>query len=337
MRSVWLGVVACGVASLIALGWFLYEGHRPISQKERIDLVIPYGSSAREVAAMIRDAGVDIHEGMFLLHARWLGVHRQLKAGVYSVEAGLTKRQFIQRMAGQDPTHIEFRVVEGWTVKQTVDALAATPALRFDLGAATYGTALAGLLDLPTRNPEGWIYPDAYIVRKGSNASELLKRAAAFQRQVLQSEWDKRREGLPYRTMEEALVVASIVEKETQFPGDRERVAAVFSNRLRIGMPLQADPTVIYGLGDRFSGDLTRADLRRDTPYNTYTRKTLPPTPIANPGRRALRAVMNPSDSQALYFVARGDGSSHFSETLAEHNSAVDRYIRRLASGGKSQ
>jgi UPF0755 protein len=137
--------------------------------------------------------------------------------------------------------------------------------------------------------------------------------------------------------MEEALVVASIVEKETQFPGDRERVAAVFSNRLRIGMPLQADPTVIYGLGDRFSGDLTRADLRRDTPYNTYTRKTLPPTPIANPGRRALRAVMNPSDSQALYFVARGDGSSHFSETLAEHNSAVDRYIRRLASGGKSQ
>ncbi len=337
MRSIGLGLVAAGLAALIALGWFIYEGHRPISTRERIDLVIPYGTSAREVAAMIRGSGVDIHEGMFLLHARWLGVHRQLKAGVYSVEAGVTKRQFIERMAGRDPTHIEFRIVEGWTVKQTVDALAGNPGLQFDLGAATHGPALSRLLGLQAAHPEGWIYPDAYMVRKGSSASELLKRAVVVQQQLLQSEWEKRQEGLPYRSMEEALVVASIVEKETQFPGDRERVAAVFANRIRIGMPLQADPTVIYGLGDRFTGDLTRSDLRRDTPYNTYTRKTLPPTPISNPGRRAIRAAMNPSDSRALYFVARGDGSSHFSETLAEHNNAVDRFIRRLASGSASK
>jgi UPF0755 protein len=130
--------------------------------------------------------------------------------------------------------------------------------------------------------------------------------------------------------MQEALIVASIVEKETQFPGDRERVAAVFANRLRLGMPLQADPTVIYGLGDRFKGDITKAHLRTDTPYNTYTRKRLPPTPISNPGVRALRAVMAPAQTKALYFVAKGDGSSEFSETLEEHNSAVNRFIRRL-------
>lgn len=334
MKTVWLAVVMLGATVALALGWFMYEGSRPILKKEPIELLIPYGTSARGVATMIRDAGVDIHEGMFLLHARWLGVHKNLKAGVYVVEPGVTKRQFIDRLAGRDVTHSEIRVVEGWTVRQIVDALAANPDLRFDLGRATHGAALAELIGLEASNPEGWIYPDAYVVKKGSSASELLKRAARFQQRVVAQEWEKRREGLPYRSMSEALVVASIVEKETQYPGDRERVAAVFANRIRLGMPLQADPTVIYGLGDAFKGDITRAHLRKDTPYNTYTRKTLPPTPISNPGVRAIRAVMNPADSNALYFVARGDGSSHFSDTLAEHNSAVDRFIRRLAGAG---
>lgn len=334
MRTVWLALVMLGTAVALALAWFIYEGSRPILKKEPIELLIPYGTSARGVAAMIRDAGVDIHEGMFLLHARWLGVHKNLKAGVYVVEPGVTKRQFIDRLAGRDATHSEFRIVEGWTVKQIVDAIAANPDLRFDLGRATHGAVLAELIGIETSNPEGWIYPDAYFVKKGSSASELLKRATRFQQRVVAQEWEKRREGLPYRSVAEALVVASIVEKETQYPGDRERVAAVFANRIRVGMPLQADPTVIYGLGDAFKGDITRAHLRKDTPYNTYTRKTLPPTPISNPGVRAIRAVMNPADSKALYFVARGDGSSHFSDTLAEHNSAVDRFIRRLAGAG---
>ena len=334
MRTVWLALVMLGTAVALALAWFIYEGSRPILKKEPIELLIPYGTSARGVAAMIRDAGVDIHEGMFLLHARWLGVHKNLKAGVYVVEPGVTKRQFIDRLAGRDATHSEFRIVEGWTVKQIVDAIAANPDLRFDLGRATHGAVLAELIGIETSNPEGWIYPDAYFVKKGSSASELLKRATRFQQRVVAQEWEKRREGLPYRSVAEALVVASIVEKETQYPGDRERVAAVFANRIRVGMPLQADPTVIYGLGDAFKGDITRAHLRKDTPYNTYTRKTLPPTPISNPGVRAIRAVMNPADSKALYFVARGDGSSHFSDTLAEHNSAVDRFVRRLAGAG---
>ena len=353
LRLIWLAVALLALVSATLFAWFLYEANRPIlkaaptitlSEAEKktllgriepgIELVLPYGTSARGVAALIRDAGVDIHEGMFLLHARWLGVHRQLKAGVYLVEPGVTKKQFILRLAGKDPTHTELRVLEGWTIDQTLQAIKKNSDIQFDLAGDESGRALAGALGLKVNNPEGWLYPDVYVVKKGSQASTIVSRAVRFQRQFLAEAWQARSPDLPYQSIYEALIVASIIEKETQYPGDRERVAAVFANRIKRGMPLQADPTVIYGLGREFAGDITKKHLRKDTPYNTYTRKTLPPTPISNPGLPAIRAAMNPAPTQALFFVARGDGSSEFSETLAQHNSAVNRFIRKL-SGDK--
>lgn len=331
LKTVGLAFATVIVAAGIAFAWFLFESHRVIVNKEPIDLLVPYGTSARGVAALIRDRGADIHEGMFLAHARWLGVHKNLRAGIYRLELGLTKRQLIERLAGRDASQTEVRILEGWTVRQALDAIAKNSDIRFDLGSHRSLMDLAKAIDAPSPNPEGWIYPELYVVAKGSTASALLTLAVKLQQQQVADAWEKRREGLPYKSAYEALVVASIVEKETQYPGDRERVAAVFSNRLRLGMPLQADPTVIYGLGASFNGDLTRAHLRKDTPYNTYTRKTLPPTPIANPGPRAIEAVMKPAESKAIFFVARGDGSSEFSETLDAHNLAVNRFIRKLA------
>ena len=329
----WLlaGLLAAVLLIGAAVFWINDRASQPVHQgAQAIELIVPYGTSARGVANLLQRSGVQIHEDLFLIQARWLGVHRQLQAGVYQVESGLTKKQLILRLAGLDDSVTELRIVEGWTVRQAIDAAEKNPELRPDLPSYRQPRELARIIGAPADHPEGWLYPDLYVVAKGSSVTELLRRSVRVQAEILEREWSKRAAGLPYASMQEALIVASIVEKETQFPGDRERVAAVFANRLRLGMPLQADPTVIYGLGDRFKGDITKAHLRQDTPHNTYTRKRLPPTPISNPGVRALRAVMNPAQSKALYFVARGDGSSEFSETLEQHNSAVDRFIRRL-------
>lgn len=346
---IWLSL-ALGLTTLvIAFAWFLYEADRPILRpplvsadtplpqgrildvKEvGIELLIPYGTSARGVAEMIKEAGVDIHEGMFLLHARWLGAHRNLKAGVYLVEPGVTKKEFILRLAGRDPETAELRMIEGWTFEQVVGALRSHPFIRDDLPSPKNAKGWAEAIGLNYASPEGWFYPDAYFVKRGTSARAVLGRGVRLQRTLFEEAWEKRKADLPYQDPYQALIIASIVEKETQFPGDRERVAAVFTNRIRKGMPLQADPTVIYGMGKRYEGKITKADLRRDTPYNTYTRKKLPPTPISNPGPRAVQAVMNPAASNAIFFVARGDGSSQFSETLQEHNQAVNRFIRRL-------
>lgn len=325
-------ISGAGLALIIAIiGWIVFDGQQPVVAigGKPIALVIPYGTSAKGVASLARQAGLDINDTTFLFQARWFGAHRSLRAGVYEIGPGVTRKQLIERLAGTDPSQTELRIVEGWTVRQTVEAIARNPEIRFDLSQYRSEAALGRAIGINTTSPEGWIYPDLYVVAKNSAASELLRRAARLQQDLVATEWDKRAKGLPYRSMTEALIVASIVEKETQYPGDREKVAAVFSNRYRLGMPLQADPTVIYGLGTAFNGNLTKAHLKKDGPYNTYTRKSLPPTPISNPGRRAIQAVMSPADSRAIYFVARGDGSSEFSDTLADHNNAVNRYIRK--------
>jgi len=357
LRSVWLVLGMVIVVVGVLLGWFIYEGQRPVlsasvvansplavthRDQRLIETVIPFGTSARGIADILKASGLDIHQGMFIWHARWLGVLKKLQAGVYFFEPGLTKNQVILRLANRDPSHAQFRIVEGWTVRQTLDAMIENNAVHFDLDPkALTPQKLAASLGLHANHAnhaEGWIYPDAYMLPRGENrlaASLLLARAAALQTRVLEEAWQNRDPSLPYKNMYEALIVASIVEKETQHPGDREKVAAVFANRVRLGMPLQADPTVIYGLRRPFDGRITKRDLRSDTPYNTYTRKTLPVTPISNPGRSALRAVMRPADTQHLFFVARGDGSSEFSETLKEHNQAVNRYIRGIMIQGQ--
>lgn len=343
LRAMSLGLVTVLLCAALGLGWFLYEADRPILAKgpeqgpeQGLELAVPYGISSRQVAVMLREAGLDIHEGMFLLHARWLGVQRNLRAGVYFFEPGTTKRGLLLRLAGKDPNYVDFRILEGWTVRQTIAALR-DEGLLFDISQHRTPHGLAQLLGAPTAQLEGWLYPDLYIVARNSAASELLKRSVRLQQRFLEQAWQQRSAELPLQSAYEALILASIVEKETQYPGDRERVAAVFTNRLKLGMKLQADPTVIYGLGDKFQGDITRRHLRTDTPYNTYTRKNLPPTPISNPGLLAIRAVMNPAQTRDIFFVARGDGSSEFSETYAQHNAAIDRFIRKLNAEPKGQ
>ena len=350
LRGIWLWLAVVLFSVSLFFGWFSYEGERPIltpaqltrapsliqhGETPMVEVVLPYGTSARGIAQILMAAGLDIHENMFLWHARWLGVQKNLQAGVYFFEAGLTKRQMIQRLAHQDNQQIHIRLIEGWTFQQITEALVATPGIRYDLPVVKSPSSLAAQLGIQAPHPEGWIYPDSYLVPRNFSATLLLSRAAVLQRKVLEDAWQGRAANLPFTDPFQALIVASIVEKETQFPGDREKVAAVFANRVRLRMPLQADPTVIYGLGSRFDGKITKKDLRGDTPYNTYTRKSLPPTPISNPGRRAISAVMNPADTAHLFFVARGDGSSEFSENLKDHNAAVNRFIRKLTGPGQ--
>jgi UPF0755 protein len=218
-------------------------------------------------------------------------------------------------------------LVEGWNFRQVRDALTSAESLKSQTRDMTNDGLMAALGATGT-HPEGQFFPDTYTYAKGSSDLALLKRAQRAQAKHLQAAWSQRSPDSPLKTPEEALILASIVEKETGRASDRAMVAGVFVNRLRLGMPLQTDPTVIYGLGEKYDGKLHRRDLQTDTPYNTYTRSGLPPTPIAMPGKASLLAAVLPNPTKALYFVARGDGSSQFSATLEEHNRAVNKYQR---------
>jgi UPF0755 protein len=334
IKAVWIFFWALLLAGVGVFAWFEFDTDRVVLPKNAaattVELVIPFGTSAKGIASQLQRAGLEIDQTTFLLHARWLGVHRKLQAGVYLAEPGITQRQVILRLARQDPSQTELRILEGWTFGQILSAIARNPHIASDIAVVRTQQDLAKALGAPAENVEGWIYPESYVVPKGYSGQALLTRAVGLQKAALDQAWQSRNPKVPYRDPYQALIVASIVEKETQYPGDRERVAAVFANRIVLGMPLQADPTVIYGMGTKFQGKITKKDLRRDTPFNTYTRKTLPPTPISNPGRAALKAVMSPADTRDIFFVARGDGSSQFSENLQDHNQAVNRFIRRL-------
>jgi UPF0755 protein len=229
-----------------------------------------------------------------------------------------------------DQSLARLRLIEGWTFRQVRAELARTTTLKAE-SAALSDAELMDRLGAPGTAPEGRFFPDTYTYAKGSSDLAVLRRAHAAMRKRVEAAWSQRAPDSPLKSADELLTLASIVEKETGRAEDRPMVASVFVNRLRIRMPLQTDPTVIYGLGERFDGNLRRKDLQTDTPYNTYTRAGLPPTPIALPGRDSLMAVVQPAGSKALYFVARGDGSSQFSETLADHNRAVDKYQRKAA------
>jgi UPF0755 protein len=294
-----------------------------------VELSIEPGTPPREVAQAWVDAGVQVPPRLLYEWFRWSGQARRIRAGSYEINDGSTPRDLLDKMVRGDEVLETVRLIEGWSFRQFRDALAAAPALK----PATRGMSEAQLmqaLDEPGATAEGRFFPDTYAYSRGVSDLTVLKRAhAAMQRRLVQA-WAERASDTPLQNMDEALILASIVEKETGTPADRGRVAGVFSNRLRLGMPLQTDPTVIYGLGQAFDGDLRRRDLLADTPFNTYTRSGLPPTPIAMPALASLRAAVQPDPTRALYFVARGDGSSVFSETLAEHNRAVNQYQRGL-------
>jgi UPF0755 protein len=275
----------------------------------------------------MREAGIDVDPTLLAMLARFNKSDTAIKAGSYAVNEGTTPLQLLDKMLKGKVTQGELTLVEGWTFRQWRARMDSHPDLKHEL----LGMSEALIIErmgLSVASLEGLLFPDTYLFDKQSTDLELLARAHRAMRQKLDIEWVQRAAGLPYKTPEEALVMASIVEKETGRESDRDLVAAVFVNRLRKGMLLQTDPAVIYGLGETFDGNLRRRDLQADTPYNTYTRRGLPPTPIAMPGQASMHAALNPAQSEVLYFVARGDGSSQFSQTLDEHNNAVNRYQR---------
>ena len=276
------------------------------------------------------EGGVQTHPDLLGWYFRLAGRDQTIKPGDYAVTRGMTPGDLLGKLVRGDRIVLTVTLVEGWTFKQFRDALSKAEHLRHD----TQGMAPAEImkaLGKPGVAPEGRFFPDTYHYFKNASDIDVLRQSLQLMDRRLQAAWDARAPGLPLKSADEALVLASVVEKETGLPKDRPEIAGVFINRLKIGMRLQTDPTVIYGLGDAFDGNLRRSHLQADTPYNTYTRAGLPPTPIAMPGLASLRAAFAPAASEALYFVARGDGSSHFSRTLDEHNRAVNRYQR----GGK--
>ena len=318
-----LAMAACFAG---ALAWF---AHRPIAlAASPLDFTIEPGSSMRQVARQLVDAGIDVQPVALEVLARVTRRANAIKAGSYEVEAGLTPLALLAKLTRGDVSQAELAIIEGWNFRQLRAALDRHPDLRHD-SAGLSDAELLARIGSTASHPEGLFFPDTYLFSRRSSDLDVLRRAHRHMLQVLDREWAQRAGGLPYKTPYQALTMASIVEKETGQAADRPMVASVFVNRLKSGMLLQTDPTVIYGLGEAFDGNLRKRDLLADTVYNTYTRPGLPPTPIALPGVAALRAALHPPATDYLYFVARGDGSSEFSRTLDEHNRAVAQYIRK--------
>jgi len=273
----------------------------------------------------------DLASQNILAHPRWLNwyarfYHKEkIHPGEYLLDAGLTPISLLEKLNRGDVVLHQVTFLEGWTFKQVIDALNAEPEIKHLLTDVSDNRRLE-MLSLPISHPEGWFFPDTYRFSRGTSDVEILTQAYNAMRKTLDELWAKKATNLPYRNDYEALIMASIVEKETGHEGERDKIAGVFVRRLQIGMPLQTDPTVIYGMGDIYKGKISRDDLKRPTSYNTYTIQGLPPTPIANPGKASLHAVLHPDAGKALYFVAKGDGTSIFSDTLDDHQRAVVRY-----------
>jgi UPF0755 protein len=321
------------LAALGAAGWLYRFAHEPLRLKaDPIEFSVAPGSSLRAATRQIVKAGVDMPDWAFEAVARVAAKPTDIKAGTYELRAGATPLDLLGKLVRGEFALAEVKLIEGWTFRQIRAALDGHAKIRHETAGLSDPDVLRRL-DLPIPHPEGWFFPDTYVFPRGASDIDILKQAYRAMEKRLSAAWAQRPPDAPLGSPYEALILASIVEKETGRPDDRAMVAAVLNNRLRLGMKLQADPTVIYGLGTSFDGNLRKRDLLADTPYNTYTREGLPPTPIAMPGLAAIEATLRPATSDALYFVARGDGSSEFSRTLEDHNRAVTKYQR----GGRSQ
>ena len=305
--------------------WWLNQGLA--MNVDTVDLSVEPGTSAGGVAQLVSDAGVQVNPFLLYWWFRLSGEARQIKAGSYEIERGATPLSLLRKLVRGEEALRAVTLVEGWTFTQVRDALSKAEQLKPD----SHGMTADLIMTTVGRSgvhPEGRFFPDTYTYAKGSSDLALLKRAMRAMDKRLEAAWRQRLPDTPLKTPEQALILASIVEKETGRASERPMIAGVFANRLRIGMMLQTDPTVIYGMGEAFDGNLRRRDLQTDTPWNTYTRAGLPPTPIAMPGKSALLAAVQAAPTKALYFVARGDGSSQFSASLEEHNRAVNKYQR---------
>jgi UPF0755 protein len=281
------------------------------------------GASFRHIAKELERRNLLTRYGYWLVLARLQGKAKSIKAGEYRLQGPLTPQQLLDRLVTGKTHQFSLTIVEGWTFGQVMNALTCHPEIDQTVDKSDDVMALLGK---PGQHPEGWFFPDTYHFPRGTTDLEFLRRSHETMKARLHALWAARDAGLPLKTAYEALILASIVEKETAAPEERPLIAAVLLSRLEKGMRLQTDPTIVYGLGDSYDGDIRYRDLRLDTPYNTYTRKGLPPTPIAMPSGAALEAVVHPAESDALYFVAKKDGSHHFSTTYEEHHKAVIEY-----------
>ncbi len=318
-------VVLMVLGAAAAAAWWL---QRPLPlTAPSIELSIEPGTAPREIAQAWVSAGVRASPLLLYEWFRWSGQARRIRAGSYELRDGATPMSLLRMMVRGDATLSTVRFIEGWDIRQVRAELARAEAL-LPTTAGMSDVELMAALGAPGTAPEGRFFPDTYSYHRGASDLSVLRRAYRAMQQRLEAAWAQRDPATPLKTIDEALTLASIVEKETGQADDRGKVAGVFVNRLRIGMPLQTDPTVIYGLGTSFDGNLRKRDLQADTPYNTYLRRGLPPTPIAMPGKASLLAAVRPDPTKALYFVSRGDGSSEFTSTLDDHNRAVNRYQR---------
>jgi UPF0755 protein len=330
MRSLLFRLLSAGLTLALLLGllafWMLSTPLKLATSP--LDVEIPSGASMRQVAHTVVNAGVDINPWLLEALARFGGHEHRVKAGSYEFVEGLTAIDLLNKLVRGDASQGEFVLVEGWNFRRVRAELAKLPGLKQE-SAALSDTELLARLGSNATQPEGLLLPDTYFYVRGGSDITLLKRAYGAMQRKLDAAWAQRDSNVPLASAYEALIMASLVEKETGVEADRARVASVFYNRLKAGMPLQTDPTVIYGLGEAYGGNLRKIDLQTDTPYNTYTRRGLPPTPIAMPGLASLNVVLHPQKTDLYYFVSRGDGSSEFSRTLDDHNRAVARYQKR--------
>ncbi len=323
------------VLVLIFAGWMLYFVSSPVALKDEVvEVDLRSGSSLRSISEQLVEQGVLSNAWSFELLVRSMGMAGQIKAGNYLIERGITPYDLFEIITVGKTTQAGITFIEGWTFQQMRAAMMANDAIKHMTISYTDQQILENI-GATESHAEGLFFPDTYFFSRGMSDQDILKRAYHAMQSRLNEAWEQREAGLPYKTPYEALIMASIIEKETGRADEREMIAGVFVNRLRIGMRLQTDPTVIYGMGERFDGNIRKKDLQIDTAYNTYTRSGLPPTPIAMPGLASIEAALHPAKTRALYFVGKGDGSHAFSSTLAEHNRAVVKYQLRRNQGAR--
>lgn len=325
-----LGVL--GLLMMLAVWIFVRNVNTPLTglSEPEIYEVLP-GSNLSRVAGDLHAQGRLSHPLLLRLLARWQGLGTTIQQGEYQLQPGMSAADLLQALVTGDTLQYRITLLEGWTIRQALAALHRAEKITARLPADATLADIASAMGVPRENPEGLVFPDTYFYTRGTSDAEILRRAYERLQSVLQEAWASRLGALPYDTPYEALIMASIIEKESAAASERGHIAGVFVRRLEQGMRLQSDPTVIYGIGESFDGDLRRTDLRATTDYNTYRINGLPPTPIALAGRESIHASLNPLPSDYLYFVSRGDGSHQFSATLEEHNAAVNRYQRQGA------
>ena len=332
-RSNWgfplTGLALFGLLLVSALfGWNQLSNYRIIQQESTEIFTVNPGDSASIISARLAAEGKILHADLMSIYVKLAGFEKSIQEGEYLLDAGITLAELVEKMVDGDKYQHRITFLEGWNLSQVLAELRSKGSISQEID-NNDPSHIAKLLGLDVANAEGMLFPDTYFFTRGTSDIEILKRANAKLNDVLESAWESKGKGLPFSNSYESLILASVIEKESGLNAERRKISGVFLRRISLGMRLQSDPTVIYGMGSKYKGNITRQDLSEVTAYNTYRIDGLPPTPISLAGKSSIDASLNPSRSKFLYFVSRGDGSHQFSETLSEHNAAVNKYQRK--------